>query len=137
MVNYLVMNVIKRLPQFNQVVNLICNFTYANCSHCQVTVCLCGFSAVVILCMGADKIRQIMLAAHSRKLTNGSHMFFNVELFNASSYGKLTSLCFTNHSNITNITGLLPISSVLLSLSAVKRYTFLFSGLHSDKSQDK
>ncbi|XP_035513673.1 atrial natriuretic peptide receptor 3 [Morone saxatilis] len=42
---------------------------------------------VVIMCMGADKIREIMLAAHRRRLTNGSHMFFNVELFNASSYG--------------------------------------------------
>ncbi|XP_023253397.1 atrial natriuretic peptide receptor 3 [Seriola lalandi dorsalis] len=42
---------------------------------------------VVIMCMGADKIREIMLAAHRRRLTNGSYMFFNVELFNASSYG--------------------------------------------------
>ncbi|XP_047448576.1 atrial natriuretic peptide receptor 3 isoform X3 [Mugil cephalus] len=46
-----------------------------------------GDTEVIILCMGADKIREIMLAAHSQKLTNGSHMFFNVELFNASSYG--------------------------------------------------
>ncbi|XP_068558881.1 atrial natriuretic peptide receptor 3 isoform X1 [Cebidichthys violaceus] len=42
---------------------------------------------VVIMCMGADKIREIMLAAHRRRLTNGNYMFFNVELFNASSYG--------------------------------------------------
>ncbi|CAB1415269.1 unnamed protein product [Pleuronectes platessa] len=28
-----------------------------------------------------------MLAAHRRRLTNGNYMFFNVELFNASSYG--------------------------------------------------
>lgn len=42
---------------------------------------------VVIMCMGADKIREIMLAAHRQRLTNGSYMFFNVELFNASSYG--------------------------------------------------
>ncbi|KAM9858012.1 atrial natriuretic peptide receptor 3 [Aulostomus maculatus] len=42
---------------------------------------------VVIMCMGADKIREIMLAAHRRQLTNGSFMFFNVELFNASTYG--------------------------------------------------
>ncbi|XP_029365994.1 atrial natriuretic peptide receptor 3 isoform X1 [Echeneis naucrates] len=42
---------------------------------------------VVIMCMGADKIREIMLAAHKQRLTTGSHMFFNVELFNASSYG--------------------------------------------------
>ncbi|CAJ1068647.1 atrial natriuretic peptide receptor 3 [Xyrichtys novacula] len=42
---------------------------------------------VVIMCMPADKIREIMLAAHRRRLTNGNHMFFNVELFNASSYG--------------------------------------------------
>ncbi|XP_040898801.1 atrial natriuretic peptide receptor 3 [Toxotes jaculatrix] len=42
---------------------------------------------VVIMCMGADKIREIMLAAHRRRLTSGNYMFFNVELFNASSYG--------------------------------------------------
>ncbi|XP_041792364.1 atrial natriuretic peptide receptor 3 [Chelmon rostratus] len=42
---------------------------------------------VVIMCMGADKIREIMLAAHKQQLTNGNYMFFNVELFNASSYG--------------------------------------------------
>lgn len=42
---------------------------------------------VVIMCMGADEIREIMLAAHRRHLTNGNHMFFNIDLFNASSYG--------------------------------------------------
>ncbi|XP_037115389.1 atrial natriuretic peptide receptor 3 [Syngnathus acus] len=42
---------------------------------------------VVILCMDARKIREIMLAAHRHRLTSGTHMFFNIELFNASSYG--------------------------------------------------
>lgn len=42
---------------------------------------------VVIMCMGADMIREIMLAAHRRRLTNGSTIFFNIELFNTSSYG--------------------------------------------------
>ncbi|XP_034548111.1 atrial natriuretic peptide receptor 3 [Notolabrus celidotus] len=42
---------------------------------------------VVIMCMPADKIREIMLAAHRRRLTDGNHIFFNVELFNATSYG--------------------------------------------------
>ncbi|KAM4578249.1 atrial natriuretic peptide receptor 3 [Fundulus diaphanus] len=42
---------------------------------------------VVIMCAGADRIREIMLAAHRQQLTNGSFMFFNVDLFNASSYG--------------------------------------------------
>ncbi|CAL8348221.1 unnamed protein product [Lota lota] len=42
---------------------------------------------VVIMCMGADMIREIMLAAHRRRLTNGSTIYFNVELFNTSSYG--------------------------------------------------
>ncbi|XP_028989178.1 atrial natriuretic peptide receptor 3 isoform X2 [Betta splendens] len=41
----------------------------------------------VIMCMGADKIREIMLAAHRRGLTSGNCLFFNIELFNASSYG--------------------------------------------------
>ncbi|KAJ3604421.1 hypothetical protein NHX12_029162 [Muraenolepis orangiensis] len=39
------------------------------------------------MCMGADMIREIMLAAHRRRLTNGSTIFFNIELFNTSSYG--------------------------------------------------
>ncbi|XP_029961004.1 atrial natriuretic peptide receptor 3 [Salarias fasciatus] len=42
---------------------------------------------VVIMCMAADPIRELMLAAHRRQLTDGSYMFFNVELFNASTYG--------------------------------------------------
>lgn len=42
---------------------------------------------VVIMCMGADNIREFMLAAHRRQLTTGNYMFFNIELFNASSYG--------------------------------------------------
>lgn len=48
----------------------------------------CRVFAVVIMCMGADNIREIMLAAHRRHLTSGNHMFFNIDLFNASSYGK-------------------------------------------------
>ncbi|XP_056275252.1 atrial natriuretic peptide receptor 3 [Pseudoliparis swirei] len=44
-------------------------------------------SEVVIMCMEADHIREIMLAAHRRRLTNGNYVFFNVDLFNASSYG--------------------------------------------------
>lgn len=42
---------------------------------------------VVIMCMGAERIRDVMLAAHRHGLTNGSYIFFNIELFNASSYG--------------------------------------------------
>lgn len=42
--------------------------------------------------MEADKIREIMLAAHRRHLTNGNHMFFNIDLFNASSYGNFNML---------------------------------------------
>ncbi|XP_046872579.1 atrial natriuretic peptide receptor 3 isoform X2 [Hypomesus transpacificus] len=44
-------------------------------------------SEVVILCAGADQVRDIMLAAHRRRLTNGSYIFFNIELFNSTSYG--------------------------------------------------
>uniref|UniRef100_A0A3B5LNS1 Receptor ligand binding region domain-containing protein n=1 Tax=Xiphophorus couchianus TaxID=32473 RepID=A0A3B5LNS1_9TELE len=46
------------------------------------------------MCAGADRIREIMLAAHKQQLTNGSYMFFNVNLFNVSSYGEFTS-CFS------------------------------------------
>lgn len=42
---------------------------------------------VVIMCMGGERIRDVMLAAHRHSLTNGSYIFFNIELFNASSYG--------------------------------------------------
>uniref|UniRef100_A0A4W5MUD2 Receptor ligand binding region domain-containing protein n=1 Tax=Hucho hucho TaxID=62062 RepID=A0A4W5MUD2_9TELE len=45
---------------------------------------------VVIMCAGADVVRDIMLAVHRRRLTNGSYIFFNIELFNSSSYGKNT-----------------------------------------------
>ncbi|CAG5917722.1 unnamed protein product [Menidia menidia] len=45
---------------------------------------------VVIMCIGADKIREIMLAAHRQHLTRGNNIFFNVELFNSSSYGNGT-----------------------------------------------
>lgn len=44
-------------------------------------------SEVVIMCSKADIVRDLMLAAHRRKLTSGSHIFFNIELFNSSSYG--------------------------------------------------
>ncbi|KAL0979923.1 hypothetical protein UPYG_G00191640 [Umbra pygmaea] len=44
-------------------------------------------SEVVIMCAGADFVREIMLAAHRRRLTNGSYIFFNIELFNNTSYG--------------------------------------------------
>ncbi|KAI1905218.1 hypothetical protein AGOR_G00013860 [Albula goreensis] len=44
-------------------------------------------SEVIIMCAAADIIRDIMLAAHRRRLTNGSYIFFNIELFNSSSYG--------------------------------------------------
>lgn len=44
-------------------------------------------SEVVIMCARADVVRQIMLAAYRRRLTNGSYIFFNIELFNSSSYG--------------------------------------------------
>ncbi|KAL4617503.1 atrial natriuretic peptide receptor 3-like isoform X4 [Arapaima gigas] len=44
-------------------------------------------SEVVIMCAGGDIVRDIMLAAHHWKLTNGNYIYFNIELFNASSYG--------------------------------------------------
>ncbi|XP_056602151.1 atrial natriuretic peptide receptor 3 isoform X2 [Triplophysa dalaica] len=44
-------------------------------------------SEVIIMCAKADTVRDLMLAAHRRKLTSDSHIFFNIELFNSSSYG--------------------------------------------------
>ncbi|NXF40728.1 ANPRC protein, partial [Nyctibius bracteatus] len=42
---------------------------------------------VVIMCASGDTIRNIMLAAHRQGMTNGDYAFFNIELFNSSSYG--------------------------------------------------
>ncbi|XP_063114112.1 atrial natriuretic peptide receptor 3 isoform X3 [Cavia porcellus] len=43
--------------------------------------------AVVIMCASGDTIRSIMLAAHRHGMTSGDYAFFNIELFNSSSYG--------------------------------------------------
>ncbi|KAF7244018.1 Atrial natriuretic peptide receptor 3 [Varanus komodoensis] len=45
------------------------------------------FLLVVIMCASSDAIRNIMLAAHRQGMTNGDYAFFNIELFNSSSYG--------------------------------------------------
>ncbi|XP_063816549.1 atrial natriuretic peptide receptor 3 isoform X2 [Pseudophryne corroboree] len=42
---------------------------------------------VVIMCASSDTIRSIMLAAHRHGMTKGEYVFFNIELFNSSSYG--------------------------------------------------
>ncbi|KAM4049956.1 atrial natriuretic peptide receptor 3 isoform 2-T2 [Anomaloglossus baeobatrachus] len=42
---------------------------------------------VVIMCASSDTVRTIMLAAHRQGLTKGDYVFFNIELFNSSSYG--------------------------------------------------
>ncbi|XP_073476902.1 atrial natriuretic peptide receptor 3 isoform X3 [Aquarana catesbeiana] len=42
---------------------------------------------VVIMCASSDTVRNIMLAAHRQGLTKGDYVFFNIELFNSSSYG--------------------------------------------------
>ncbi|XP_062874100.1 atrial natriuretic peptide receptor 3 [Trichomycterus rosablanca] len=42
---------------------------------------------VVIICTHTDVVREIMLMAHRRRLTTGNRLFFNIELFNSSSYG--------------------------------------------------
>lgn len=44
---------------------------------------------VVIMCASGDTIRNIMLAAHRQGMTNGDYAFFNIELFNSSSYGNV------------------------------------------------
>ncbi|KAL1783330.1 atrial natriuretic peptide receptor 3 isoform X2 [Sigmodon hispidus] len=42
---------------------------------------------VVIMCASGDTIRSIMLAVHRHGMTSGDYAFFNIELFNSSSYG--------------------------------------------------
>uniref|UniRef100_A0A8D0DSH5 Natriuretic peptide receptor 3 n=1 Tax=Salvator merianae TaxID=96440 RepID=A0A8D0DSH5_SALMN len=46
-----------------------------------------GGERVVIMCASSNAIRNIMLAAHRQGMTNGDYAFFNIELFNSSSYG--------------------------------------------------
>ncbi|KAL6079538.1 hypothetical protein STEG23_038093, partial [Scotinomys teguina] len=41
---------------------------------------------VVIMCASGDTIRSIMLAVHRHGMTSGDYAFFNIELFNSSSY---------------------------------------------------
>ncbi|XP_041083588.1 atrial natriuretic peptide receptor 3-like isoform X2 [Polyodon spathula] len=42
---------------------------------------------IVVMCAASNDIRDIMLAAHHRRMTNGDYIFFNIELFNSTSYG--------------------------------------------------
>ncbi|KAM8960288.1 atrial natriuretic peptide receptor 3 isoform 2-T2 [Pelodytes ibericus] len=42
---------------------------------------------VVIMCASSDTVRNIMLAAHRQGMTNCNYVFFNIELFNSSTYG--------------------------------------------------
>ncbi|XP_066511054.1 atrial natriuretic peptide receptor 3-like isoform X2 [Hoplias malabaricus] len=42
---------------------------------------------VVIMCLQADTVREVMLMAHSQRLTTSDRLFFNIELFNSTSYG--------------------------------------------------
>jgi hypothetical protein len=44
------------------------------------------------MCASGDTIRSIMLAAHRRGMTSGDYAFFNIELFNSSSYGNCPQL---------------------------------------------
>lgn len=43
------------------------------------------------MCASSDTIRRIMLAAHRHGMTSGDYAFFNIELFNSSSYGNSAS----------------------------------------------
>ncbi|XP_017307829.1 atrial natriuretic peptide receptor 3 isoform X1 [Ictalurus punctatus] len=42
---------------------------------------------VIIMCTHTDVVREIMLMAHRQRLTTSNRLFFNIELFNSSSYG--------------------------------------------------
>ncbi|XP_045141201.1 atrial natriuretic peptide receptor 3 [Echinops telfairi] len=51
---------------------------------------------VVIMCASSDTIRSIMLAAHRHGMTHGDYAFFNIELFNSSSYGPTTVAAYSH-----------------------------------------
>ena len=74
------------------------SFIYIKCClwWLKLHLYVCHFPAVVIMCMGSNNIREIMLAAHRRRLTDGNYIFFNVELFNASSYGNVNVTLLLN-----------------------------------------
>ncbi|XP_053304124.1 atrial natriuretic peptide receptor 3 [Spea bombifrons] len=42
---------------------------------------------VVIMCARGDTVRNIMLAAHRQGMTSCNYVYFNIELFNSSTYG--------------------------------------------------
>lgn len=46
------------------------------------------YFAVIIMCTHTDVVREIMLMAYRQRLTTSNRLFFNIELFNSSSYGK-------------------------------------------------
>lgn len=57
----------------------------------RLTRVVCSSLPVVIMCASSDTIRGIMLAAHRHGMTSGDYAFFNIELFNSSSYGNSAS----------------------------------------------
>ncbi|XP_076857195.1 atrial natriuretic peptide receptor 3 isoform X3 [Brachyhypopomus gauderio] len=61
--------------------------TGASQTHLDEFIKLMYKHEVVIMCTHADAVREIMLSAHRRRLTTGNRVFFNIELFNSSSYG--------------------------------------------------
>lgn len=63
---------------------------------CLVTHIL-FLSPVVIMCASGDTIRRIMLAVHRHGMTSGDYAFFNIELFNSSSYGNFQLLRLCQH----------------------------------------
>lgn len=62
-------------------------FSSAVPMHRGISRCCLFLPAVVIMCASSDTIRSIMLAAHRHGMTTGDYAFFNIELFNSSSYG--------------------------------------------------
>ncbi|XP_007895387.1 atrial natriuretic peptide receptor 3 isoform X1 [Callorhinchus milii] len=42
---------------------------------------------IVIMCASSQNIRKVMLEAHRQGMTKGDYVFFNIELFNSSTFG--------------------------------------------------
>ncbi|KAF1430538.1 Atrial natriuretic peptide receptor 3, partial [Spheniscus magellanicus] len=63
------------------------SFDESSCHLDNVVRALQASERVVIMCASGDTIRNIMLAAYRQGMTNGDYAFFNIELFNSSSYG--------------------------------------------------
>ncbi|XP_053557156.1 atrial natriuretic peptide receptor 3 isoform X2 [Bombina bombina] len=65
-------------------------YSFEETSHLdadEIVMSIKNKERVTIMCANSNNIRNIMLAAHRQGMTNGDYVFFNIELFNSTTYG--------------------------------------------------